>query len=342
MALLTPDTRVRRRAALTSALVALACAAGCMLLENTRGDAFAFSHRIHAVEQELACLSCHQEARRADAPGMPEPDHCEVCHAELDLKKPPEKQVATLFAGDDFRAVHAGRQEAEIVFSHVRHVAAGVDCDACHAEVAGSTRVDADMRLSMDVCVACHAARNVAGACATCHREVGTDWPPPSHAQNWLRAHGHVVRGGCTRTDERCSLCHSESSCIACHKVFPPENHDVHWRLRGHGIAAAIDRESCAACHTRDSCERCHAETTPQSHTGSFGAPLATHCFTCHYPLRNEGCVACHKDTPSHRLAAPKPDDPLHVRGMDCRQCHGAGVVLPHVDNGDDCNACHL
>jgi hypothetical protein len=26
---------------------------------------------------------------------------------------------------------------------------------------------------------------------------------------------------------------------------------------------------------------------------------------------------------------------------MNCRQCHGMTAPLPHVDKGDDCNACH-
>jgi hypothetical protein len=29
------------------------------------------------------------------------------------------------------------------------------------------------------------------------------------------------------------------------------------------------------------------------------------------------------------------------VPSMNCRLCHGAGVPLPHVDNGSDCNSCH-
>ena len=344
MDVLTRENTAGRRAAIVAsacASISLACVAGCMLLGAPRAKTFGFDHRLHVGEQGLECINCHQEARRSDDPGMPEPEACEVCHEEIDAEKGPESRVARLFDGETFRALHAAKLADENVFSHARHVAAGVECSACHADVAEGERVTADMRLSMDDCVGCHARRGVAGECATCHREIDADWAPASHADHWMRAHGRVVRGGCERTDEDCGLCHSESTCVACHKVLPPENHDVHWRLRGHGVVARIDRESCAACHARDSCERCHAETPPQSHVGSFGAPLATHCFSCHFPLRGEGCVVCHQDTRSHRLAAPKPDDPFHARGMDCRQCHGVGAPLPHVDNGDDCNACH-
>jgi hypothetical protein len=59
----------------------------------------------------------------------------------------------------------------------------------------------------------------------------------------------------------------------------------------------------------------------------------------CHQPLGNESCAVCHKGTPSHALATPKP--PGHNPAMNCRMCHGNGQPLPHFDNGDDCNSCH-
>jgi hypothetical protein len=103
-----------------------------------------------------------------------------------------------------------------------------------------------------------------------------------------------------------------------------------------------VDRENCAACHEPTSCERCHADVKPRNHVGQWGGLHShdTHCLVCHQPLSQEGCVACHATAKSHLLAAPKPSD--HYPGMDCRACHGLSQALPHVDNGDDCNACHL
>jgi hypothetical protein len=112
------------------------------------------------------------------------------------------------------------------------------------------------------------------------------------------------------------------------------------WRLRSHGVVASMDRDNCATCHTPDSCERCHAESVPLSHRGSFGAPMDTHCLSCHVPLKNESCFVCHKNTNSHLDASPKPAD--HSPALDCRSCHGVTESLPHVDNGDDCNVCHV
>jgi hypothetical protein len=152
--------------------------------------------------------------------------------------------------------------------------------------------------------------------------------------------HGRVARAHSEATADRCVLCHTESTCSACHQVQAPDNHTNYWRERGHGITAMIDRENCQACHEPMSCERCHADVKPRNHVGNWGAPHDTHCLVCHQPLSQEGCVACHATAKSHLLAAPKPSD--HYPGMDCRACHGLSQPLPHVDNGDDCNACHL
>jgi hypothetical protein len=339
------------------ALLAFLAAAGCMLAG--RGDArakFAFSHEKHVVEQHLECINCHADAGRLDKPGLPSPDACSVCHDEVDAQKPPEKSIATLFDGETYRASHAASLAGEIVFSHKRHAAA-IQCSACHRGIESNERIVPSMHLAMSDCTSCHAERHVAqpavsagaaagGAssqCAVCHREVRADVAPPTHEHNWKRMHGQCVRSRSDATVDRCSLCHSDSTCVQCHREEAPENHNAFWHLRGHGLAAMADRQNCAACHEADSCARCHAESPPRNHVGMWGAPHDTHCLSCHFPLRQQGCVACHAGTPSHLSAAPKPNDPVHVRGLNCRQCHAPGLTapLPHVDNGDDCNACH-
>ncbi len=323
-----------------TALVMVVMAAGCMLGKKEKRR-FAFSHAMHVAEQGLECINCHADVGRSETPGMPAPDACAVCHEEIDAEKPVEKHVSQLFEGDTYRAMHAARLEDEVVFSHVRHATALADCGLCHAGIETNTAVDPGMQLSMDDCTDCHATRNVPAECGTCHTTVRADVAPPSHGRNWQRTHGGCARWPSEATADRCSLCHQDSSCIQCHREEAPENHNVFWRMRGHGITSMIDRENCAACHDPVSCDRCHSDALPQSHVAGWGAPRDTHCFGCHFPLREEGCVACHSRAYSHDSAPPKPDDPFHVRGQNCRQCHGLSAPLVHVDNGDDCNACH-
>jgi hypothetical protein len=270
---------------------------------------------------------------------MPSPDTCASCHDEMDAKKPAERQVASLFDDESFRAAHASELGPEPIFSHKLHVKAGLACEACHAKIASNEGVDSGVAVKMAKCSACHAERGVANECSTCHRAVREDWKPASHAHAWMRAHGRTVRAHGDATANQCSLCHTESTCEACHKERPPHSHDTFFRVRGHGLLAATDRASCATCHTADSCDTCHRSTLPISHTGSFGGVRETHCLACHFPLKAETCFTCHKSTPGHLTAAPKP--PWHTPAMNCRQCHGFTAPLPHVDKGDDCNGCH-
>lgn len=298
-----------------------------------------FPHAIHA-EEGIDCTDCHPGAEDGDEPGMPARATCQLCHADLDEEKPEEQRADVFFPEGKLVASHWSELGTEVRFSHAGHAAAVQDCEACHTGITQGDRVRPEVAVTMDECMDCHATRSVSNDCATCHAEIGPEWTPESHRHEWKLLHGQVVRRGTSDAiADRCVLCHTESSCNACHRDEPPASHTNFFRLRGHGTAAAIDRQNCAACHRSDSCERCHSETLPQSHKGSWGSGPQTHCLSCHLPLQGEGCLVCHRSTPGHALAAPQPPD--HTPGMNCRQCHGVTQPLPHVDNGDNCNICH-
>jgi len=327
-----------------AALMALA-GAGCVLLDRfgSAGQArFAFSHRLHVGEEQLECVSCHEDADVSDDPGMPAPESCAACHGTLDADKPPERRVETLFAEGRYKAAHASLLDEEQIFSHQRHVTAGQECGACHADIESDRSIDADIGVTMERCMDCHAQQRVANACETCHTLIRGDWEPQSHQHNWKLMHGRIARAGSKAGADNCALCHQESACLTCHQIEAPQNHNNFFRSRGHGMAAMIDRQNCAACHEPSSCDSCHADTLPMSHRGAWGAPKDTHCLGCHFPLVSEGCIVCHKDTPSHALATPLPSFPPHNPAMNCRQCHGISAALPHVDKGDQCTLCHL
>ncbi|MBI5432330.1 MAG: hypothetical protein HZA52_05835 [Planctomycetes bacterium] len=341
MALLSRFPGKLALAALVSAL------AGCAIFEAWGDGAreWGFNHRVHVADEGLDCSDCHSMpdgtggAESSDLPGLPAQAACNLCHAELDAEKPAEKQVSALFQDGSFRAAHVSALTDELRFPHGRHVAAGVECAACHVGIDTNEHVSELPPPSMSACTNCHGELDVANECSTCHTQLSQENAPNSHEGNWLRGHGGCVRAKSGATADRCELCHTESSCSSCHFEQAPENHGGHWRLRGHGIVASMDRQSCATCHDSDSCDSCHTTMQPKNHSATWGAPIDRHCTTCHFPLRDEGCATCHVGTPSHALATPKP--PTHNSAMNCRMCHGNGQPLPHVDNGDDCNYCH-
>jgi len=321
--------------------------AGCAVIEELwpGTDELAFSHRLHVEEQGLACEDCHGSWETSDEPGMPDRETCGLCHEAVDEEKEPEDRIDVLFDETGaFRAKHVTVLPDDVYFSHQAHaVDHGLVCSQCHGEVITGDRVDEDDTITMADCSACHADRQVASPseCATCHRTIDRSWVPPSHAEGWTQLHGQVARADDTEvTSNRCALCHTDSTCFQCHQEEMPRDHNNYWRIRGHSLASAIDRDRCWTCHRTDFCERCHSETQPRSHMGAWGSPSDRHCIACHFPLSSESCYTCHKAAPSHDQAPPKPS--WHTPGMNCRQCHGTGSLpLPHPDSGTDCNFCH-
>jgi len=318
-------------------------AAACTLLSQMEQEETLprFDHALHAAKTNLDCDSCHREASTSADAGMPSTAQCSLCHKDLDKEKPPERQASVFFAGDAIVSARVTEIDEEVRFSHQAHAKHGVACADCHGDIASSHAVPASARVTMDACIACHTQRTGrAEECAACHQQIRIDRAPESHLREWTRRHGGVVRmaGGAKAAD--CTMCHTqERDCAGCHSVEAPADHTNYWRTRGHGISVRIDRDRCAACHQTDSCDRCHHDSAPRSHTASFGSPLDRHCNTCHLPLSSSGCATCHKSTPSHAQAPPMPPD--HVAGMNCRQCHGLSVPLPHPDKGDSCTSCH-
>jgi hypothetical protein len=275
---------------------------------------------------------------------MPTVKQCLTCHEGIDEGRPQHKRVLTVY-GKEPQWSHVTDISEEVRFSHKKHQDAKVQCQECHKGIEKSQGVAEKLAVDMDDCTKCHARKKVAAECSTCHTKIRKDTAPDNHRQNWKRDHGQAARsarGGAS--GKNCKLCHEQSTCVACHQVEPPRNHNNQWRQRGHLVTASMDRENCAVCHRTDFCDRCHRESAPRSHTASFGSPRDRHCLSCHTPVTNEQCHLCHKSTPSHlALAAPMPASPLHTAAMNCRQCHGQApdAPLPHPDNGDTCTECH-
>jgi NAD-dependent SIR2 family protein deacetylase len=332
----TPRRLLRPGRAL-ALLIAIA-AAGCAMFGMGKHEPpFRFVHAPHGSAAGIECIDCHRTVQRDDAPGMPLPSQCQLCHQKIDAEKPPERRVATLFDERTFRTTPRVHLAGEVLFSHQNHVASGLRCVKCHEGIETDTAARPAMR--MNQCVDCHAERYPKNECATCHRDVRVDRPPPSHAFVWQRMHGKTVRAHSTTTADSCALCHKDSTCAQCHHETPPTSHNNYFRLRGHGVMARMDRENCSTCHRSDSCDSCHSQMLPINHVGLWGTPRDTHCVSCHFPLNTTNCATCHRATPSHDAATPLP--PNHNPAMNCRQCHGHGQPLPHVDNGTECTHCH-
>ena len=328
-------------------LLFVATASSCSLWRSIMGGDSGppprpFNHMAH-LDRGVNCLACHEGADKLDGAGMPAKDLCMACHEDLDKDpaRPLEKKVAWfLDAKGEPAWSRFTKQSEEIRFSHGSHAGKGVACASCHEGIEKNTGLQPGMVQRMSACVACHESTATAYTrCESCHSEVTAATRPPNHERNWKKMHGQASRTGeAAGTANNCTLCHEKNSCAACHQTEAPDNHNQFWRLRGHGIAASVDRQRCQTCHTSDGCDRCHQETSPVSHTAGWDCPRNRHCMGCHLPLQSSGsCFVCHKSTPGHATAPPMPA--WHNPGLNCRSCHAA--TLKHPDNGDSCISCH-
>jgi hypothetical protein len=307
-----------------------------------------FSHKAHS-KQGIDCEQCHPVVQGYALPGMPGIEACSVCHnltQDVALKekhsgKMYEKECTACHRSSLFtktrRRVHL--EPSDLKFSHAIHKESKIDCDTCHGDIAHSITVDGKHIAKMEICLDCHRRAEPEIKCQKCHQRLAADTPPEGHKKNWDVYHGSFVRRDSDRT---CLWCHKRADCSECHQNQAPEDHTNHWRQRGHGVAAGIDRDRCIVCHRTDICMRCHQEVSPQDHIAGWDSPRNLHCLRCHFTLQSQGCYTCHKAAPSHDQADEMPKDkptPLtHATATDCRTCHSP---LSHPDDGGNCRNCH-
>jgi hypothetical protein len=150
----------------------------------------AYSHRLHAGELQIPCLSCHFGAQTSRHAGVPPANVCMNCHnavtsslgaqhAEDDLaaeeNRKPRRIVSTELQklydalGLDanlqpdpgktpqpivWNRVHA--LPSFVYFDHRAHVRVNIACQQCHGPVETMERVRQVNDLSMGWCVNCH------------------------------------------------------------------------------------------------------------------------------------------------------------------------------------------
>jgi len=122
----------------------------------------AFSHKLHAGDNQVPCLYCHYGARTSRHAGIPSSSVCMNCHGLL------EKQTLEIE-----RFKEAAQLDKPVVswvkvhnlpdfvyFNHSRHVLSGVDCQNCHGDVQTMQRIEQITPLTMGWCLECHREHN--------------------------------------------------------------------------------------------------------------------------------------------------------------------------------------
>lgn len=123
----------------------------------------AFSHKVHAGDNQISCLYCHFGAEKGRHAGIPPANVCLNCHNNIKKNSPEIAKIAKAVAENEpIEWVKAHDLADFVYFNHAQHVVAGkVSCQACHGPVENMMRMRQDAPLTMGWCIDCHRQSDV-------------------------------------------------------------------------------------------------------------------------------------------------------------------------------------
>lgn len=131
----------------------------------------AFSHRVHAGQNQIPCLYCHANARRFGVAGIPSVQRCMGCHKITAAAKPEIQKLKEYWdRKEPIRWPKVTWMPDFVFFEHWPHVRAEIQCQTCHGPVETIDQMPQNLALTMDFCVACHRERKASIDCTICHR----------------------------------------------------------------------------------------------------------------------------------------------------------------------------
>jgi hypothetical protein len=174
LAAFSPRGRLRELGLL--ALCLLALGAGTALAQNmTEADLalipagtqpIKFSHRVHAMDNQINCQYCHVYARRSKVSGVPSVSVCMGCHKFVNPELSEIKKVAKYWEDQKpipWMKIHDIPDFVR--YDHSKHVTAknelypdGIQCQTCHGEIQALHVVEKQNPAfgTMGWCLECH------------------------------------------------------------------------------------------------------------------------------------------------------------------------------------------
>lgn len=132
----------------------------------------AFSHKIHAGENGIACVYCHFGAEKSKTAGIPPANVCMNCHKAItEGSRTGNKEIPKIYAALDYdpNTQKYGPNQKPIewirihnlpdfaYFNHSQHVTvAKLECQKCHGPVQEMDTLKQFAPLTMGWCIDCH------------------------------------------------------------------------------------------------------------------------------------------------------------------------------------------
>ncbi|MCZ6641662.1 MAG: cytochrome c3 family protein [Gammaproteobacteria bacterium] len=186
---IVPALKVLRPAALVAVVAFIGLFIGywanAMLVPGTSPEQpIAFSHKVHAGDNDIPCMYCHTQARRSISAGVPSVSKCMGCHTEIATERPQIRKLASYWDNKEpIPWIKVHDLPDFVHFTHKRHIAAGIECQTCHGPVETMERITVTSRAidgsfqldtpwEMGMCLNCHKQNEVENGtdCWTCHK----------------------------------------------------------------------------------------------------------------------------------------------------------------------------
>jgi len=127
----------------------------------------AFSHKVHAGQNQIDCLYCHTTAKESIHAGIPSTQLCMNCHNVVRSGKlTGTAEIAKIYQSLETQTpiewIKVHNVPDHVYFNHAQHVAAGkLECQECHGPVETMDRIIQVNDLGMGWCIECHRTKEV-------------------------------------------------------------------------------------------------------------------------------------------------------------------------------------
>ena len=138
-----------------------------------------FPHDRH-VKLGVQCLYCHPGALRGPSPGLPTLTKCWGCHQQMQITNTSPKLAVLkdyIANNKEIAWVPVSQVPDFVHFTHRPHIAAGLNCERCHGDIANVGIAVNPQVMNMGWCLTCHRERAANDPekltkltdCGTCH-----------------------------------------------------------------------------------------------------------------------------------------------------------------------------
>jgi mono/diheme cytochrome c family protein len=161
----------------------------------------AFSHKLHAGENQINCAYCHTSVYKSKSANIPSANICMNCHSQIKTESPEIKKIyRAIERKQPIQWVRVHNLPDLAYFNHAQHTqVGGIECQTCHGPIQNMEVVYQYSPLTM-------------GWCINCHREQPLNTKGNGYYDNLVKLHEAGNQGAAFTVSSNggteCSKCH--------------------------------------------------------------------------------------------------------------------------------------